>query len=171
VTSAPTDALARRKSLPGRARPAASECPERRRRGFTLPELLVALAIAAVLAALAVPSYADHLRRARLAEATSRLADHRLRMEQFFLDYRRYDDGSGGCGAAVSPPAAGDAFALSCTAAAAAYLVTATGIAGRGMQGFTYTIDQANLRATPAVPDGWVGSDRCWVTRRDGTCA
>jgi len=139
-------------------------------RAFTLIELLVVLAITAVLAALAVPSYADHVRRARIAEATARLADHRVRMEQFFLDNRRYDDGNGGCGWPAAAPAAADAFALACTAAAATYMVTATGVAGRGMQGFAYTIDHANARATPAVPDGWVGSDRCWVIRRDGTC-
>ena len=137
--------------------------------GFTLIELLVVLAITAVLAALAVPFYADHVRRARIVEATARLADHRVRMEQYFLDNRRYDD-AGGCGWPAPATAAADAFALACTATAATYVVTATGVAGRGMQGFAYTIDHANARATPAVPDGWVGSDRCWVVRRDGTC-
>jgi type IV pilus assembly protein PilE len=99
-----------------------------------------------------------------------RLSDHRVRMEQFFLDQRRYDDGAGRCGYAPTPADAADAFALDCTAAAARYVVRATGRDAKGMRGFVYTIDQANARRTPAVPDGWVGSDRCWVVRRDGSC-
>lgn len=140
------------------------------RRGFTLVELLVTLAIVAVLAAIALPSYGDHVRRARIAEATTRLADHRVQQEQYFLDNRRYDDGAGECGHAAAAPAPTDAFALACTAGASTYQVTAAGIAGRGMEGFVFTIDHANVRATPAVPAGWTASDRCWVIRRDGTC-
>ena len=140
------------------------------RRGFTLIELLVVIAIVAVLATIAVPSYADYLRRGRITEAIARLADHRVRMEQFFLDNRRYDDGNGHCGYAPLPPGAADAFALACSAAAAAYTVTATGLAAKGMQGFVYAIDHTNARRTLAVPDGWTGSDRCWVVRRDGSC-
>ena len=144
--------------------------PPRRRRGFTLIELIIVIAIIGTLAAIAVPSMSDHLRRGRIVEALSRLTDHRVRMEQYFLDHRRYDDGAGNCG--YVPPAAGaaDAFAIECAAAATAYLVTATGLSGKGMQGFVYTIDHADARRTPAVPDGWVGSDRCWVVRRDGSC-
>jgi type IV pilus assembly protein PilE len=140
------------------------------RAGFTLVELVIVVAIAAVLATIAVPTYADHLRRGRITEALARLADQRVRMEQFFLDQRRYDDGTGGCGQPLPAGGAGDAFAFDCRAAADAYLVRAVGLAARGMQGFAYTIDQANARRTPGVPDGWAGSDRCWVVRRDGTC-
>jgi len=150
--------------------PAPPGPPPARPPGFTLIELLVVLAITAVLAAIAIPTYADHLRRGRITEALTKLADHRVRMEQFFLDYRRYDDGAGHCGYAPPPAGAADAFAIDCTAAATGYLVRATGRDPKGMQGFVYTIDQANTRRTPAVPDGWIGNDRCWVVRRDGSC-
>jgi len=139
--------------------------------GFTLIEILVVLAIAAVLASIAVPTYADHLRRGRIAEALTRLADYRIRMEQYFLDHRRYDDGAGGCGHAPTPAGAGDAFAYDCAAGAATYVVRATGRDAKDMRGFVYTIDQSDARRTPAVPDGWVANERCWVVRRDGSCA
>jgi type IV pilus assembly protein PilE len=157
----------RRKDLPWPAPPSPPPWPPS---GFTLIELLVVLAITAVLATIAIPTYADHLRRGRITEALARLADHRVRMEQFFLDHRRYDDGAGQCGHAPPPAGAADAFALDCTAGSTRYVVRATGREARGMHGFVYTIDQANARSTPAVPDGWVGSDRCWVVRRDGSC-
>jgi len=137
--------------------------------GFTLIELLIVIAIVATLAAIAVPTFGDYLRRGRIVEAVTRLADHRVRMEQFFLDHRRYDDGAGHCGYAA-PGSAADAFAIDCTVSVAGYTVTATGLAGKGTQGFAYTIDETDARRTTAVPDGWVANQTCWVVRRDGSC-
>jgi type IV pilus assembly protein PilE len=138
--------------------------------GFTLIELLMVVAIVGVLTAIAVPSFTDYLRRGRIVEAVTRLSDHRVRMEQYFLDNRRYDDGAGGCGYAASPAGPADAFALECTAVGATYTITARGIAGRAMAGFAYTVDHSSAQKTVAVPDGWVANDSCWVVRRDGSC-
>ena len=55
-------------------------------RGFTLIELVIAIAIVSILAGIAVPTMSDYLRRGRLIDAVARLSDHRVRMEQFFLD-------------------------------------------------------------------------------------
>jgi type IV pilus assembly protein PilE len=140
----------------------------RRGCGFTLIELLVAIAIVATLAAIAIPTMSDYLRRGRIVEAVTRLADHRVRMEQFFLDNRRYDDGAGNCGYPVAGGA--DAFAVDCVVSATGYTVSATGLPGKGAQGFVYTVDETDARATRAVPDGWVASRTCWVVRRDGSC-
>lgn len=147
-----------------------SSVPRASVRGFTLLELLMVVAITGVLVAAAVPSFADYLRRGRITEAATRLSDHQVRMEQYFLDNRRYDNDAGGCGYAAPPIGPADTFAVECSAAAATYTVTARGIAGKPMAGFVYSIDQANARRTIAVPDGWVGSDACWVVRRDGSC-
>lgn len=138
--------------------------------GFTTVELAIALTVVAVLAAVAIPSYADHLRRARIAEALTQLADQRVRLEQHFLDNRRYDDGNGGCAALATPAVTADNFAIECRADAATFTLAAVGIPGRGMQGFVFTIDEANHRRTPSVPTGWMNSERCWVIRHDGTC-
>ncbi len=167
--SAPSDlpAGARRRRAVAMQRP---RLPRGGTRGFTLLELMFVLAIVAVLVASAVPPYVDHVRRARIVEAVTRLAEQRVRMEQFFLDNRRYDDGAGSCGHAVPPPAPADAFAIACSASAGSYLISATGLDSKGMRGFVYTIDEADLRRTPAVPAGWVASDQCWVLRRDGSC-
>ena len=58
--------------------------------GFTLIELMVVCAIVAILAAIAIPAYSDYIKRSHIIEATSRLSDLRVRLEQFFLDNRTY---------------------------------------------------------------------------------
>lgn len=142
----------------------------KRATGFTLIELLAVMAVVAVLATLAAPTFVDYLRRGRLIEAVSRLSDYRVRMEQHFLDNRRYDDGAGACGFVAPAQGPADAFTVTCAAAVNSYTVTATGSAGRGMQGFTYSIDESDNRKTLSVPIGWTANDLCWVVRRDGSC-
>jgi type IV pilus assembly protein PilE len=141
--------------------------------GFTLLEVMVVVVIVAILAAVAYPSYSDYTRRGKIAEAVAGLADTRAKMEQFFLDNRSYV----GADAANMPcnPAVLNAnkkhFDFTCAIPDANnYTVQAAGKATDGMGGFTYTINQANVRATTAVPTGWTASATCWVTKKGGSC-
>jgi type IV pilus assembly protein PilE len=44
-------------------------------------------------------------------------------------------------------------------------------MAGTSVAGFEFTIDEANNRATTAVPTGWeMPAANCWVRRKDGEC-
>ena len=139
-----------------------------RANGFTLIEVMVVVAIVGILAAIALPSYADYVRRSKIIEATRGLSDFRTRMEQFFLDNRTY---VGGC-VVIKPVVQANVktFTFTCpTETATTYGLTATGVATEGMNGFTYTIDQANVQATTATFWGKT-SATCWVTRKDGSC-
>ena len=62
----------------------------RREKGFSLVEVMIVVVIIGILAAVAIPNYNDYLMRSKVPEATSRLSDLRVRMEQYFQDNRTY---------------------------------------------------------------------------------
>ena len=59
-------------------------------RGFTLIELIIVIAIVALLVAVALPSYRDHVRKSRRAEAQAYLMAVAGRQSQFLVDTRGY---------------------------------------------------------------------------------
>ncbi|MDO8934179.1 MAG: type IV pilin protein [Rhodocyclaceae bacterium] len=137
-------------------------------KGFSLIELMIVVVIIAILATVALPAYKDYLIRGKITEAYSELSSMRAKIEQFFLDNRTYE---GACAAGtVAPLPTGKYFSYACTLAATTYTVTATGVPAEGMSGFTYTINESNVRATTSVPAGWATNATCWVTAPGGSC-
>ena len=104
--------------------------------GFTLIELMVTLVIIAILAAIAYPSYQDHLRKGRRAAAQAFLVDTGSRQQQYLLDARNYAVGAGALTALnVTVPAnLTSYYAVSVTPGAPTipptFTITATPIAG-----------------------------------------
>jgi general secretion pathway protein G len=62
------------------------------RAGFTLVELLIAVAILAVLAAIAVPTYRSYYDRAKVAQAKSDVRGLENIINRYFSDNRQYPD-------------------------------------------------------------------------------
>ena len=141
-----------------------------RPRGFTLIELMIVVVIVAILAAIAIPSYSDYVRRSRITEAVAVLSGMRVKMEQYFQDNRTYAGAClGGTVAALPNFDATSNFAFDCpTRSATNYVVRAQG--QNSMTGFTYTIDDQNARATTSVPADWIRTANCWVLKKDGSC-
>lgn len=139
---------------------------KRQQTGYTLIEVMAAVAIVAIITAVAVPSYSGYVKRSRLTEAFTGLGAGQTAAEQFWANNRTYDGFDG----AASFPKAGSHFTYALSdASASGYTLSAT---GSGMlAGFVYTIDQNGNRKTTSVPSGWTGSDVCWVDRENGKCA
>jgi type IV pilus assembly protein PilE len=141
-----------------------------RARGFTLIELLVAVAVAGILAAIAYPSYAAYVRRGKIVEALAELATVRVRLEQYYQDNRNYGSTASACGVAM-PTQPSFSFACSWGAGATSqsFVVTATGQAGAGMNGFVYTVDDANAQRTTQF-DGVAVTATCWLKKQGESC-
>lgn len=61
-------------------------------KGFTLIEMLIAVAIVGILAAIALPSYQQHVIRSNRSAAQSQMMDIANREQQFLLANRAYAD-------------------------------------------------------------------------------
>lgn len=140
------------------------------RAGFTLIELMIAVAIVAILAAIAIPSYTGYVQRSRISEAINELATLRMRLEQYYQDNRNYGSTASACG--VAAPSA-DAFDITCNNGGGGnqtFLATATGKASRNMAGFAFTINHDNLRQTTAFPGASSLPRDCWLLRAGDAC-
>lgn len=60
--------------------------------GFTLIELMIVVVIIAVIAAFAIPSYQDSIRKSKRADAKTAISQAAARMEQLYLDRKAYTD-------------------------------------------------------------------------------
>ena len=139
--------------------------------GFTLIEVMIVVAIIAILSAVALPSYNEYVTRGRIPDATSGLAERRVRLEQFFQDNRTYA-GSPDCPDAADT--AGRFFNFSCVAPANAANYTLQAVGKGPMAGFTFTINQAGTRTSAVIgapaAQGWAGNGACWISRKGGQC-
>jgi type IV pilus assembly protein PilE len=70
----------------------------RRARGFSLTELMIAVAVVGILAAVAYPSYQNYLRKGTRAAAQSAMMQIADRQAQYLLDARTYAIGAGALG-------------------------------------------------------------------------
>ena len=138
-------------------------------RGFTLIEIMIVVAIVAILSAIALPSYSDYVLRSKLPEAFSALSDLRIKLEQYYQDNSRYVDEAGtACG--INMPT-GKYFTYTCAAAdkdgVQTYTLTATGT--DSVSGFTYKVTDTNAKSTTATTWG-ITSTSCWIAKKSGEC-
>lgn len=130
--------------------------------GFTLIEVMIAVAVIGILSAIAIPNYSQYVLRSQLAEAKAKLSDMRAKLEQYYGNNVTYVGFN--CARA---PVGNEKFTISCpTQTAVAYTIQAVG-AGSAL-GFTFTVNDLGTKATTTVPAGWTANATCWVSNKSG---
>jgi type IV pilus assembly protein PilE len=135
--------------------------------GFTLIELMVTLAIAAILVTVAIPAYNSQIRKSRRTEAKTALLDLAGREERVYSATNAYSNVPSALGYTVTP----DSFPLTvgsgyytvnvvvnAPGAAATFTITALPVGGQGQDKDTlctsFVVDQTGQQ-TASDPSCW----------------
>ncbi len=117
--------------------------------GFTLIELMIVVAIVAILAAVAFPAYQDSVAKSRRAEAAGALIEAAQRLEVFFTQNGRY------CALADCSTGLAPVFPTAVPSSGAAYYTI------QGQDGQV----SATAFVIEAVPAGSMANDDCATLR------
>jgi len=131
-----------------------------RSRGLTLIELVVTVAIIAILATIAIPSYERYVSKARRAEAKGALLDLATHLERYYADNRTYTGATvvGMLGSALTEH--GDYTLTIESLTANAYTIVAQP-GGRQLGDDCGSFMLTSI-GSKSVKDGSLSSDKCW---------
>jgi len=138
-----------------------------RQSGFTLIELMITVAVVAILAAIAIPSYSDYVVRSRRNDVRISLAQSAQWMERFRAENRgSYTGAVLQAGTTVSPTRGTVMYdiAVVVDATGATYQLTATPRVGSPMGSdacASYTLASDGQRTAAGVSSG-DGFEMCW---------
>lgn len=132
-----------------------------RGRGFSLMELMISVAIVAIIAAVAYPSYMDNVRATRRSDATAALLDTAQRLERCYSANLAYNHAN--CNGVFATASPEGYYTISVVRGAATFTATATatGLQVDDDDCATFTLNQAGVR-TAETDGGSDNTDECW---------
>lgn len=138
----------------------AADAVSERPRGFSLIELMIAVAIVGILAAIALPSYQNSVRKSRRADAKAALTETAQRLERCLTQYGTYDNGN--CTVPAKFDSAEGYYTVATNIARMNYTLTATAQAAQlsDQACRSYTLDHRGAKT--AVDANGAAATGCW---------
>jgi type IV pilus assembly protein PilE len=140
--------------------------------GFTLMEILITVAIVAILAAIAFPNYSQYVQRTRRADAQEKLLDLAAQMERWFFAQNQYPTGANIAQLGGNLSKDGHySVTINSVAPFTTYTLTATPVDGSSQKGdtecSTFSIDNTGARTAKKITDS---SGSILTTDATATC-
>ena len=139
-------------------------------RGFTLIEVMVAVACIAILAAVAMPNYSEHVRKARRTDAKNAVLELAGRQARFYSINNRYAKVATELGYAALPASVqgpgGSHYELSVGFDSSGKTYTAkatpTGAQTKDLKCYTYLLTHTGAQSNVDAADNALSSASCW---------